>query len=336
MATYLVTFTPSDKYFFGNEKGFSFEKGDNGSYFIKGENLPLQSTLFGAVRYLLLPEKGYGKVQEYAHIIGSESLDITEEGQTFGVIKRISALFLCKGDEWFVPTPFDHNTACDASVYTPYVDYSVIETIGGQKLYTDSYDSKQGTEHSFMSLKDGHLERSLFESETQVGINRREREDGFFKKEYKRLKGGFSFAVLADIDDNTLDGKKGAVLLGQGKTPFTATFTAYSGESLEEKTRVAVSSARNGCTPYILFLSDCYLGSISVDEIYVKTKFGVVETRDYRTFKTNGAKVKKGSTLLHLIKAGSIIIPADSSLTLQELRESNACAAGFNVIVTEE
>ena len=57
-----LKFTPLEPYFFGNEKTFSFPNSKDGgqlrnSYLIKSESIPSQTTLFGTIRYLLLPHK---------------------------------------------------------------------------------------------------------------------------------------------------------------------------------------------------------------------------------------------------------------------------------------
>jgi hypothetical protein len=57
--SYLLTLEPMEPYFFGNEKTFSFDPkspADN-RYFIKSERLPMQTTILGALRYLLMPMK---------------------------------------------------------------------------------------------------------------------------------------------------------------------------------------------------------------------------------------------------------------------------------------
>ena len=66
MSVYKISFIPSGPYFFGNEKSFIYPGSENDKfgtlYYIKGENLPSQSTVLGALRYILLPEKGYDKL----------------------------------------------------------------------------------------------------------------------------------------------------------------------------------------------------------------------------------------------------------------------------------
>ena len=66
--TYLLTFTPQEPYFFGNEKSFTYPGQKNGGqygnrYYVKSEQTPSQSTLFGALRYLMIPVKKHNYVR---------------------------------------------------------------------------------------------------------------------------------------------------------------------------------------------------------------------------------------------------------------------------------
>ena len=102
MKTYLVTLTPQEPYFFGNEKTFLFDKENNqgqrgNSYYIRSERTPLQSTLMGMMRFVLMPYKDHKHPEQNAPVIGSESFRIDAENQSFGVIKNIHPLFFDKG-----------------------------------------------------------------------------------------------------------------------------------------------------------------------------------------------------------------------------------------------
>lgn len=337
MSRYLVTFKPSGKYFFGNEKGFDFN-GKNDTYFIRSDRLPLQTTVFGALRFLLLPEKGFEAAKKYADIIGAKSFNIEAEGQSFGVIKGISPVFLVNNDEWFIPTPFDHDESTDGDVYTPFTDYERIQTLDGEKLFTSQYNAKLGTADSFMSLSDCRIEDSLFSSSVQVGINRRNTQDGFFKREYILLKDGFSFAVIADIDDDGLDGRKDAALLGQCKTAFAVCFKKYDGESPEKLASRAILSRRGDVNQksFIYFMSDFYLGEQGVSGLYSNFLFAITNPRYYRSFMTEGSSVVKGGKLHRLIRAGSFAIPSESFDYELTEKQKNAATVGFNHLVSEK
>ena len=138
MKTYLVTQTPQEPFFFGNEKTFLFKEDNQGqrgnSYFIRSERTPLQSTLMGMMRYILMPYKDYDHPMENSPVIGSESFKIDAENQSFGVIKKLHPLFLMKDGEKYAVTPYDCKP--DSTVYAPFSDYIPIETANGKKLFT--------------------------------------------------------------------------------------------------------------------------------------------------------------------------------------------------------
>ncbi|MCR5782223.1 MAG: hypothetical protein K6G90_05740 [Clostridia bacterium] len=340
MSRYLVRFTPSGEYFFGNEKRLSYGKNDNSeniTYFISGENSPLQTTLFGALRYLLLPEKSFETAGNSASLIGRKPF-IIDSGtvQDFGAIRSMSPVFLAKDDEWFIPTPYDHNRSSDSGVYTPLSDYRKMTTADGEKLYTEQYDSKKGIESSCMSLCDGHIERDVFSSSVQIGINRRSDNDGLFKKEYKLLNSGFSFAVIADIDAAP-ELSNQAVLLGQGKSPFSVNMALYTGESLENKAGSIITQARQrvGVEPddFVYFASDFFTDS-RLEDIYSRFQFAAVATRDFRSFAVlDSGHVQRGDCLHRFIKAGSIAIPTDRFDYEPSGKQRNAATIGFNSII---
>ena len=360
MSAYRVTFTPSGPYFFGNEKNFQYPgqevKNDFGNlYYIRGERMPLQTTLLGALRYVLLPTKGLGDnlgSEESVQAIGKASFDIdSKEIQGFGKIKKISPVFLRKNEEYFIPTPFDHNCTTKKSedgltYYSPMSDYGEVYTLDGMKLYLRDYDAKYGITDSFMSLSDAHLETELFTSDVRVGINRRDRaEGGFFKKEYVALKRGFAFTVFADIDKEDLHGKFFTVLLGQGKVPFSVLFEK-EGEDCEKALKTLEKKIVGILKKNPVVYDRIYCaGDMLTDDggLYDDMCFAITKTRDYRSFKTkNKGRIEKGSTLHRLVAAGSIFFPeqgkADAALRIckRTTEQQNAANIGFNQMILIE
>ncbi len=363
MAVYKVTFTPTGPYFFGNEKTFGYPGQTvggklNNRYFIRGEALPSQTTLLGALRYLLLPLKGYSNLDEQENIdaVGKESYRIDAgELQDFGRIRSLSPLFLTKGKEIFVPTPFDHN--CDEpgytevkengkperiDSYTPFQNYTELTTPDGEKLYTEDFSVKEGVTDSFVSLTDLHLEDDLFASEVRVGIMRRSTEEGFFKKEYRVLKNGYSFAVFAEIDGDSLDGRCETAALGQGKVPFLVRFEACAdGEGdLAAMAEKELAKAKHPQPTYYC-LGDLFLDTVDYDEFYAgRLRFAVTKTKDFRNFRTQkGGRIEKSTELYRHIRAGSVFLPADgagdlvSLLAEQTVNQKNGKQIGWNRII---
>ena len=364
--TYLVTFHPSGPYFFGNDRIFRFRgdptagrQGDGiqtNPYYIVGENLPLQSTVFGAMRYLMLPEKGYDRVRQYADVIGPESyLPGKEELQQFGIIRSISPIFLyreCDG-ECFIPTPFDH---AGGAVYHPFSNYRAVNTPEGEQYYTGEYHPKEYKSGSWMSLKDGSILTGLFSASVRIGINRGIDKEGFFKRSYVRLDERFSFAVLAELEKDIPDGTRDLVMLGQGKVPFTVRFTQYDGERLETRAasllwrmREAVCVQKDGAETKLTgfktlemrynpgFPAGAYPLTFTINGLYRGIPFAVTQTRSFRPLRTQGSSLKKDPGCRYLLlKAGSILIPGEKyTEQKQTIALMNASTIGMNRIVSE-
>lgn len=336
MKTYLVTLTPQEPYFFGNEKTFLFEKEENqgqrgNSYYIRSERTPLQSTLMGMMRYILMPYKDHKHPEQNAPVIGAESFKIDAENRSFGVIKKLSPLFVVNGGEKYVATPFD--CIADSERYTPFSDYKTVETNSGKKLVTDEFVAKKGIADSYMNLSDGKTVPSyeIFGKETRVGnikVTSGKNEKGFFKKEYVFLKNNFCFAFYAELDDSAVipTGGKTTAFLGQGKSLFSVSFEEQE-NNLESEVKKLLPADINYC------LSDVFADS----DVLEHCEFAVVETRDYRAYITNpDGRITKDPVLYKLIKAGSVFIISDKEKFDALTQKPNCQIAGFNCIVSRE
>lgn len=367
MAVYQITFTPSGPYFFGDEKGFAFADGRYGEYgklyYITGENTPLQTTILGAIRYLLLPEKTFTAAAEASAVIGSESFDPdSDHALSFGAIRRLSPLFLCKGEEWFVPAPFDHNEADprreqDKSFYTPFSRYALMETLDGVKLYTPDYDPKYGITSGYMSLDDAHVENDLFSSTTRIGLNCSIRQDGFFKKDFVMLKAGYSFSVLAEIDEQIAAvPRRSVVTLGQNKVPFAVEITPgdWDTEEVCRRAGQVIAACREGVRypegkayRFVYAAADALPEGYDAQDLYSNCAFAVTKVRHLRNLKTKAAadgaaaRFEKSATLSRLLRGGSVFLVEQgqtlSGLTdTASLRIANAAVIGCNSLVWEK
>lgn len=336
MKSYLVTLTPQEPYFFGNEKTFLFKEENNqgqrgNSYFIRSERTPLQSTLMGMMRYILMPYKDFDHPGENTPVIGSESFKIDAAGQSFGVIEKIRPLFLMKNGKKFVVTPYDCKP--DVNSYTPFSGYQSITTSGGERLFTPDYNAKEGLADSYTSLSDGVLvpAKEIFGTELRVGnlkATKERKDNDFFKKEYVYLKDGYSFAFYVELGDSAVlpAGGKTQAFLGQGKSLFTVSFEEQK-NTLEEDVKKLLPAGLSYC------LSDVFADS----EVLKHCKFAAVQTRDYRAYISVAKyKVEKGSVLYKLIKAGSVFIVNDRQQFDSLTNKQNCQLAGFNCIVSKE
>ena len=335
MKTYLVTLAPEEPYFFGNEKTFLFEneanQGQRGnSYYIRSERTPLQSTLMGMMRFLLMPYKDHRHPEQNAPVIGSESFKIDATDQSFGVIKKIYPLFLMKDEEKLIVTPFDCKP--NVTMYTPFSDYQSIMTADGEKLFAPGYDPKEGLADSYLRLSDGRLVScsDIFRAETRVGNQNAtagKNEKGFFKKEYCCLKDGYRFAFYVDLDDSAkLPAGKTQAFLGQGKSLFNVSFEEQENTLAEDVKKLLPAD-----------VSYCLSDTFADAQVLQYCKFAVIQTRDYRAYITNpDGKITKDSVLYKLIKAGSVFIIKDKENFGGLINKDNCQLAGFNCIVAKE
>lgn len=328
MKQYLVTFRPLEPYFFGNDKIFKFNKNENGRYFISGENTPSQSTILGAIRYMLLPVKktdwNYNEddIAKNNEAVGKSGFNPEDQKQDYGKIMKISPVFITDDEGILIRTPFDHIVS--KSEYTPfsqYEEYTLPDK--GKKLYTGDYITKEGIADSYMQLRDGVVVEpdKIFKSDIRVGINRSNDRDGFFKKEYKILLGSYSFAVYLDLDDS-ITPRNTIVQLGQGKSTFAVSFK-------EEKNTIGEQIEKYLGDGVVYCAGDTFTGS----DIYDHSAFSVVKLKTYRHYVKIKNNVTKGDTLYNTIEAGSIFIPYDTNEFISKINSNPVTKIGYNNLV---
>lgn len=376
MSKYLIRFIPLEPYFFGNERTLNFpgkKSQYQNLYYVEGENTPMQSTLLGALRFLMLKkykerkESDFSPLVDTQALIGNSSFSMQEHDQKFGIIKSLSPVFLLRKDNKhrLIPAPLDHNTdgekelQCETEapdegekpvIYHPLDNYQSIDTMDGMRLYSHDFNVKSG-------LKDGYLDLdndkypivksdTLFRSEMRVGIKRGE-ENGFFKKVYKKLDAKYCFAIYGVIDEKEdLNGYETTCFLGQGKSLFKVQFTKTEDkEDIVKKTEAFLQETHENlkeagaATQRILIY--CLGDAQTTPSRYEDTLFAITDTRDYRAMTTeisaNTLIRSKSETLYHLLKAGSIFIVKDDAAAkawIEKQTNQNAENIGFNVFVT--
>ena len=212
----LIKLTPLEPYFFGGERIFDFA-GDNKHYFIRSLDVPSQTTLFGALRYMGIqnPNSDYRLTSEDSLRIGYKSYNLTVSSQDFGQIISISPLYLMnQNNRFLIRTPFDHkvkvkdidsktNERVYHTVYKPFVDYNPsvdVCTLHGKRFFPLDYIAKDGIADSWLTLDaNSTIERELFTGIVRPGINIKGDGKGFFKKEYKMLEKGYAFAFFTEV-----------------------------------------------------------------------------------------------------------------------------------------
>lgn len=351
--TYLLTMRPLEPYFFGNEKTFAFDPKTpaENRYFIKSERMPLQTTVLGVLRYLLMPVKNssYTYTSEEqarnAAVVGAASFAIDRKEQCFGAIEKLSPVFLVRGKDKYVRTPFDHCPDVDGS-YKPMTQYKTEKTEQGMCMYFSDYNAKKGIHDSFMAVADGTLVKSdeIFGSTVRVGVDKLRHEKGFYKKQFMYLEKDWSFGAYVTLDTDRIAGdgdaqkalselKAGtAAYLGQNKSAFAVRL-------MEEENTIGTLMARHLQKGRIY----CFGDTLADAAVYQGCAFAATMTRDYRAYSTSfvakeqGAKyvgtVSKDARLYKLLAAGSVLIPREGHDLSACLRKKHCENIGFNITI---
>ncbi|EMD16679.1 CRISPR type III-b/ramp module-associated protein cmr3 [Eggerthia catenaformis OT 569 = DSM 20559] len=176
MAIYKVLFHPLEEYFFGEDGSFR-EGVSNAEYFITSRFFPSQTTVFGIIRYLnllCLKDKGsYSQEEKELNnkTVGEKGFSIesavssNSEVQNFGIIKRMSSIFLHgydledKVNRVYVTLPKDakKHSKKDVRRYTSILDEGkeMIMTPNGGKVIPSGYNAKKGLATGFISIDAG-------------------------------------------------------------------------------------------------------------------------------------------------------------------------------------
>lgn len=346
--TYLLTLQPLEPYFFGNEKTFSFDpkKPEDNRYFIKSDRMPLQTTVLGMLRYLLMPVKNphyrytAQEQQRNAAAVGGDSFSIEAQEQQFGAIEKLSPVFLLKGQAKYVRTPFDHCPNVKDQ-YTPMTQAIEVDMEQGKVTYFREFDAKEGIQDSFMNVADGSLVSSdkIFGSTVRVGVNKLQREKGFYKRQFACMNAGWAFGAYVRLDVDLIDEgtlqtlKAGTVAyMGQNKSAFAVRLS-------QEENELAAAVSQRLLQGRIYCLGD----TLAEPSVYQKCTFAATMLRDYRAYTTkfvakdqNGeyvGTVSKSASLYKLLCAGSLLIPREGEDLTDCLKKTNCRKIGFNITV---
>jgi len=349
----LIKLTPLEPYFLGGYRIHVIEDG-NRHYYIHSQHTPAQTTLFGVLRYIAIEnprsnadfrkrhadyhkKRKDGEFKREYHSYTLNRPDVSFNGIT------ISPLYLVDENNCFyIPVPSDHKVG--EEYYSPFsLSGTPIKTNNGWRRFPTDYDAKNGIASGWLAL-DGtrRIRTDLFNPAPQIGIDKYNNEQAFFKKEYIRLEKGFSFAFFADIGMELYNRR---VFMGQQKSSFRAEWNDDS-EIVTEPT-IPADLFRNGM---VYAQSDIYIGEItypqnlhnecknsdnnkqSIKKLYGECEFVCVRTRNHRIFRHNNLD-RKGSNDIKLIQAGSVFLPRNIEAFRDIVHNKHAEIAGFNRII---
>lgn len=242
MSKYLITLTPTGKFFFGGDMTFMIGDDEKdtynekySSYYIKSSHFPQQTSLLGMLRFLILKndanafDVSKNKIidkSEADTLIGEKGFRAEGENRKYGKISAIGPCFIMDGNE---PVELD----CLGHKY----DFEIKDG----KLSSSKYDPKEGIasiyEDVFRSdlrngiLKnDNHEDKALFKQENcRFNDQKKVKEES---GEEKNVDAHYKFAFVAEVDD-TLDlckYDKQSVSLGADSSVFSIGITSIDGE----------------------------------------------------------------------------------------------------------
>lgn len=313
MTKYLVTLRPIEPYFFGTEETFRFD--ERSKYFVSSRYIPQQTTIVGMMRYVLLEkykllnnDRNYsGKVKQIEEAIGKGTY---EPGRTksLGKIESISPIFIIDSNKAiFLPLPLNHVTS--NRVYTAMKNNSM-------DALAKQFNAKETVDMDFVNVETGHIIRKndLFNTTIRVGIDINHNDSAFFKKECVIMKSEYKFALIAEINDDELNGYSSACYMGRCKSAFDL--------KIEETQLDLEKSIKLECKGCYYAYSDIVLKTHLeiddkgnyVDNITHDPKIAMVKTGRLRYLKTQIEKdgimktqnILKSTSQHCIISAGSI------------------------------
>ncbi len=352
---YLVRLTPIDAYFFGGEVTFG-DKLATQNYRVRSNYLPQQSAVLGLMRYEILRQNDClfnGKPTEEEkkkanELIGEKGFDLTQPQTSYGIIQRISPLFIENRSEkrFYTPLPLDYNinVSFDGTINALYngkekpLPKIETETIEKKEAFkSKTYDnylfwcspgvSEANADSPFEKIKVDEI----FKETEQVGIQKQGGDDAFFKQTLIRLDDKYNFAFTVEVSED-LDLEKYPAIVPWG------------GNQSRFKIEIKEIKDFDFCTYFkqlkrenrLLLLGDAFIPDDTrnrIDFIWgncIDNRYIVREVKDGRSW---GKPLK--SKLFQLQSRGSVIYQKDINKLSQLTIDNEAAykAIGLNILI---
>ena len=240
---YLITLTPLEPYFFGNNSTIENTKIKNGYYILNSNYFPQQTTFLGTLRKALIEAiKDYKKARE---VVGGSKFFIKSKDDKkldFGAINSISNLFIIKENEFFIPLRdiFSFKIQKEEEYFVKGYNYpKKIEV----KLFNLEFTKSLRVPDVFKEIKI---------------LNSTKKENIFFKKTLIKMEEGFSFGYIVDYegDLNMLNNR--VVFFGGEKSKFLIQVTQkFNLNNYIPKLKEKISQVTT--EKYIYLLNDSYI-----------------------------------------------------------------------------
>ncbi|MFN8243889.1 MAG: type III-B CRISPR module-associated Cmr3 family protein [Ferruginibacter sp.] len=354
-----IILQPLDYYFFGTNETFNFGAKGIKNFTVKSNPFPQQTALLGVLRHALytmgLP-------------IGN-SFDPEKEDQNFGLIEKISPLYLLNEENKVLfraawPSIKEEgskvSTALDFAATGQAAIYNGCKSPG--TFLSEKFDPKLEMEDTWMNLsKNGELVtgNDIFAEEQHIGIDKqktisnRTDEGAFYRQQYYRLK-KTAFAFEVTLNDE-VDEKKLPSLLpfGGEKRMFSIRYNTGSFASwafIAEQLNSLFRARLNNLGQDAVFLAtDCYIADINQLESLLQ--FAAVKAKPFRNIITPssvknfsrltdndkiGDQLYKPQLTTYLLQQGGLLFPQPGKLAEVEklLNQAAFQRIGYNYFIT--
>lgn len=329
MSKYLVTLTPTGKYFFGGDMRFSIngEKEEFSSYIIESIKMPQQTSLLGMMRFLLLSNSNLfdiagnvikGEDEDVKNLIGAGSFAVTTDGKsnTFGKIKSLGPCFVYNKDtkaRYFRAAADSHFATIDwENATTAIINGKKVTmpllTLKDKNGNENPYTSKEYTENYFSTPFSQNCELvkedELFIKDRRIGIDKdyegKSKTNALYKQISYRLKDGFCFAFETEVDDGVkLEEYKELVSLGADSSKFIFEAKIVTPQEVPQKGTAVV------------LLSDAYIPKeaeykFSINKMRTFRFLHTANSKDASYYRINGKTTATTSKRYELYEAGSV------------------------------
>lgn len=371
---YKLTLRPLDYYFFGTNKKYQRKLDEKKEHFrtnysIDSYKWPQQTSILGMLRKQVLIWNNefnlngkYENESKIQSLIGKEGfkLEKVNEELDYGVIKKISPVFLEKEGVIYTEGPFDIQLGEPIKINEELSKSILRLSLNGKikdNYLIENYDPKSSFENSYVSLSKSSRnlknEDDFFEFSSMLQVKiENDKESEIFRKQRYKLKEDVKFVFYAEIEESLIiaDLKKDIVFIGGEKSAFELE-VFKEGEKSQEFDDLEIISVK--FDKYIKFkekqyskiyaLSDIYLSSENYDEIYNFILGGYIQYINFNCFtnKINDIKINENKKRLiegrnKIIKRGSyFIIKTEDEEKFKALIEKNKIfkQIGYNYIV---
>ena len=338
--TYMVRLKPIDGYYFGAEK--TLGEGDAQNYYVKSNRLPQVSALVGIIRYEILRQKGLlsydpkdtEKLKKVERLIGHQGFSLDGGPETFGIIQRLSPLFVENREERRFYTPLPLDDGIEVSLKDAKCSFSASCT---QAPLADlqGYDLKGYDNYRYWVSGDGYKlsEDEIFYTREQIGITKngkaKDEKDAFFKLVLMGLNEAFNFAFLLETSEPIKDVQMGLCALGGNRSIFRMELTKLSEQ--EESFDFCTYFQGLKREGRLLLLGDAYLTDQERDRL--PFFWGISTCNRYIVTKHDEAhhwrKPNKTEKLYHLLARGGVIY----GVSAEELQSPRLNNVGLNLFI---